>query len=106
MPDPLSYKVFPSTLFVAGQTLTVWTPGPGKRLRLRALLASADIATVVRIRLAGDLIATFDWTNSNALGPFELTFPEPGLEADVGAALTVTSSAAVSVGVTAFGREI
>ncbi len=92
------------TVMVAATPATVWTPGSGKRIDLRYLHLTSSGATVLTIKIGALLISEHDCTANWPIDSLEI--PEDViLQGAVDALLTVTSSNAVTVGVSAAGFE-
>ena len=94
----------PRTAFGAGATNTVGTPASGNRIHLHFVHLTASGATVLTVKLGSAIVFEADMT---ANWPIEDFTPTDDVEwvGAVDALLTVTSSAAVTVGVTAGGYE-
>lgn len=94
------------TAFGAGATNTVWTPASGTKINLRYLSVTASGATVITVKLNALLVIEFDLGGTSwPIGEFA---PPDDMIVEAGAAddlLTITSSAAVTVGATALGFE-
>jgi hypothetical protein len=96
--------VLPRAAFTAAQTQTVGTPASGQCIHLDFLHLTASGATVVTVKLGTVVVLEADLTASVST----YDFAPPADVEFVGAAnalLTITSSAAVTVGCSAAGYE-
>lgn len=89
--------------FTAAQTKTVWTPAAGKSAHLFGLSLTAGGATTLTVRYGASILFERDFS---AAGSVDFNMPQNGILLPKDAALTVTSSAAVSAGATAVGCEV
>lgn len=91
------------TALGAGGNANVRVPATGNKLRLRSVHITALGATIVTLRFgASDNIFEFDLAANSVV---ERILPGQGIVGATDAALVVVSSAATTVGVTAFGTE-
>lgn len=86
----------------AGQSATVWTPASGRRIRLLSLHVTTSAATVLTVRLGTNVVWERDF---GAAGGADVPFGLLGVLGPTDGALTVTSSAAATIGATAIGAE-
>ena len=95
-------KAVPRASLAAGGSVTVWTPAAGKRIRLLSFHLTASAATVLTVRLGSTVVWERDIPGA---GGVDVLLPTNGVLGGVDAPLTVTSSAAATVGATAIGAE-
>lgn len=98
-----TYKNYPRTALGAGATATVWTPASGSRVRPLWWGATASGATVLTFKVGSDVIFERDFASAGACN---VALPlNGGYLGAVNAAFTVTTTGAVTVGVSVSGTE-
>ena len=97
-----SYRVLPRAARAAGETVQVWAPAAGRRLRVRSIHLTTNAATVLTVRLGPNVILEADFA---AAGWRDVVFPENGVAGAGGEPLTITTSTAATVGATVLGAE-
>lgn len=101
-PAATVYRVLPRTALPAGGSALVWTPAAGMRVRLLSFHVTVSAATVLTLSLGPEVIWERDFA---AAGGADVLLPADGILGTVDGALSVTSSAPATVGVTAIGVE-
>lgn len=96
------FRVLARTALAAAGSAIVWAPDLGKRLRVRSIHLTTNAATVLTVRLGNTVILERDFA---AAGGCDVVFPANGILGEPDAALSVTTSAAATVGATALGAE-
>jgi hypothetical protein len=98
-------KTLARNAFSAAQTQTVWTPATGKQIMLRYMRVTCSGATVITVKIGTTLIWEGDFTTTWSQDAFYPPDDCVATDNTANDALTITSSAAVTVGCTAMGWE-